>query len=191
MKAHFIASGTNLKADIHNYRNIVRYIESLNVSLTRNWLEPAYKRSKSNIKNPVSWQDVYRSNLEAVSKADIIVAEISRKSFLVGFQVANALQQKKPILLLSDNDQVETAIGASIDEDIIQYAKYTPKNLEEVIGKFIDQNKVKKKDLKFNFFIDRKILNYLNWASFHSGDTKSEIIRKALLKEIDRSEFNK
>lgn len=193
MKAYFIASGTNLDEDIDTYRKIISSLDKLGVKLTRNWLESAYKRSKSRPKQEidieVTWKDKYRKNIEAISRADIIIAEISRKSFLVGFLVATSLQMKKPILLLSTHDEVESAIGASRSEEIIKFVKYTPDHLNEVISKFIVENNSGAKDVRFNFFIDRKILNYLNWASLKSGDTKSEVIRKLLIKEIDRSNY--
>jgi hypothetical protein len=189
LKAHFIASGNNLSEDIDLYRKIINILEANDVNLTRKWVEPAYNRSVHNEKSKTLWRDVYQANLDAVTKADIVIAEISRKSFLVGFQVAVGLQQKKPILLLSSHDAIETAIGASMDEEIIKLVEYNDKNLKSEIVKFINLNKPQTKDLKFNFFINRKILNYLNWASMHTGDTKSEIIRKVLIKEINDSEF--
>lgn len=193
VKAHFIASGINLEPNIKIYREIVKSLEECDVKLTHNWLEPAYTRSKHPSKMPkaMSWKEEYRNNVEAISRADVVIAEISNKSFLVGFQVASALQLKKPILLLSSHDQVETAIGASLNEDIIKYVKYTPVTLRTKIVNFINENSTKAKDLRFNFFIDRKILNYLNWASFRTGHTKSEIIREVLMKEIRNSEFEK
>lgn len=188
MKTHFIASGNNLSDDIHLYRKIIDILKKNNVGITREWIETAYKRRNTKVDAPL-WRDVYQSNLDAVTKADFIVAEISRKSFLVGFQVAVALQQKKPILLLSSHSSNETALGASMDEEIIRLVVYTEKTLETELVKFINLNKPQSKDLKFNFFVNRKIMNYLNWASMHTGDTKSEIIRKLLIKEIDNSEF--
>jgi hypothetical protein len=193
MKAHFIASGTNLESDIKTYRQIVKILYKCNVPLTHEWVEQAYSRIKSEKRTEenISWKNEYRTNIEAISKADIVIAEISRKSFLVGFQVASALQLKKPILLLSSHDEVETAIGASLNEDIIKFVKYTRNNLEDKIVEFINENSVRAKNLRFNFFIDRKILNYLNWASLRTGDTKSEVIRKLLIKEISNSEYDK
>jgi len=55
------------------------------------------------------------------------------------------------------------------------------------VGDFIEENRMGAKDIRFNFFIDRKILNYLNWAAFQTGETKSEIIRKLLEQEIDKT----
>jgi len=192
MKVHFIASTVNLKTDINSYRLIINALKKQKVQITSDWLEKAYERIvKSSGENVLeaSWQDIYRENIDAISKADIIVAEVGNKSFLVGFQVAFALQMKKPILLLSKLDKVDSALGVSLNEEIIRYSQYSDNNVEDIINAFIEENRRGGKDIRFNFFINRRLLNYLNWASFQEGKTKSEIIRKILTKEMNRSDF--
>ena len=43
--------------------------------------------------------------------------------------------------------------------------------------------------MRFNFFIDRKIYNYLRWASFKTGKTKAEILRDLVENEIEKQEY--
>ena len=191
MKVHFIGSMTDLENNIGAFRAIVDTIKKSGAKLTREWVEGAYSTSQINDEDDIEtvWPKIYRENKEAVSRADVIIAEISNRSFLVGFQVAYALQMKKPVLLLSNHNRTRGAIGLSENEEIIKFSRYDSTNLEAIIVNFINENSSANKDLRFNFFIDRKILNYLNWASFQTGDTKSEIIRNILKKEIDKSEF--
>lgn len=187
MKAHFIASTINLKDDIKVYQLIVKALKDEGVSLTVEWLEAAYARFKKPDFEK-TWKDIYRETLDAISKSDIIVAEVSEKSFLVGFQVANALNMKKPILLLSRHKNAEGALGVSLNEDIIKFSYYTEKNVAEHVKDFVKENSAGTKSIRFNFFIDRKSLNYLNWASLNTGESKSEIIRRVLSKEINKSD---
>jgi hypothetical protein len=191
MKVHFIGSMTDLEKNIGTFRAIVDIIKKSGAKLTREWLEGAYSTSQINDEDDIEavWPKIYRENKEAVSRADVIVAEISNRSFLVGFQVAYALQMKKPILLLSNHNRTRGALGLSENEEIIKFSRYDSTNLEAIIVNFINENSTANKDLRFNFFIDRKILNYLNWAALQTGDTKSEIIRNILKKEIDKSKF--
>lgn len=187
MKAHFIASTINLKEDIKSFRLIVDAIKKEGATLSKEWLETAYKR----INNPdfeKTWKEIYRESLDAISRSDVIVAEVSEKSFLVGFQVACALQMKKPILLLSRHTNAEGALGVSLNEEIIKFCTYTDDNVRECIKGFMDENRAGTKSIRFNFFIDRKSLNYLNWASLRTGETKAEIIRRVLAKEMDNSD---
>jgi hypothetical protein len=192
MKAHFIASVTDLEDKIVGYRKIVQILSKNGVKLTNEWIETAYERMQigDDAENIESlWPKIYKENREAVSRADVIVAEISNRSFLVGFQVAYALQMKKPILLLSNHSNTKGAIGLSSNEEIIKFSRYDATNIEAIVTNFIKENTTSSKDLRFNFFIDRKILNYLNWVSFQTGETKSEIIRNILTKEINKSDF--
>ncbi len=194
MKAHFIASTVNLLDDIKSYSLIVDALKKHDVQLTSEWLEEAMSRAKETAQDNTQgdlWQNIYRQNLDAISKADIIVAEVGQKSFLVGFQVSNALQMKKPILLLSRFNEVDSAVGVSLHEEIIKFAQYNDDNIEKVIAEFIEENSSGGKDIRFNFFINRRLLNYLNWASMRSGNTKSEVIRKLLEKEMRKSNFHK
>lgn len=192
MKAHFIVSTLNLQNDISTYRYIIKALDKFGVKLTNDWLEETYKR-KINVEsfsnNQEVWQNIYKENINAISRADVIIAEVSKRSFLVGFQVAYALQMKKPILLLSKYARAPSASGVSLNEDIINFSRYNEKNIEKIITTFIDENSTSNRNIRFNFFINRKILNYLKWASFQTGQTKSEIIRNLLVKEIDKSNY--
>lgn len=194
MKAHFIGSLSNISTDVKYYRQIISTLSENNITLTRDWLEKAYEqstKSSDELSKPSSWRAIYRDNLQAISRCDVVVAEVSQKSFLVGFQVALALQKKKPVLILSRHEKVDSISGVSSNEDIIKHAVYDEKNLHEIIRSFISENNKGGKDIRFNFFMDRKLLNYLNWASFQTGHKKSEIIRELLVKEMERSEFDR
>lgn len=191
MKAHFIASTGHLKSDIKNYRAILQALKQHDVTLTSEWLDDAYERMLKGANhegNGRAWESIYRENLDAISRADVILAEVSNSSFLVGFQVACALQLKKPVLLLSTHEQADGALSASLNEEIIRFARYSSNNIDTIVGDFVVENQTGTKDIRFNFFIDRKILNYLNWASFQTGQTKSEIIRSLLEKEINKTD---
>jgi predicted DNA-binding protein len=57
------------------------------------------------------------------------------------------------------------------------------------VSQFLEQNHIENKDLRFNFFIDRQIYNYLRWASFKTGKTKAEILRELVLHDIERQDY--
>lgn len=116
---------------------------------------------------------------------------MSTSSFGVGHQVASAIQQKKPVLLLSRDDIVNDSLVTGLDDTIVHYKEYNNSNLEQIVKNFLEENNVQAKDLRFNFFIDRQIYNYLRWASYKTGKTKAHILRDLVLKEIDKDQkFN-
>lgn len=192
MRAHFIGSAVSLSEDVESYRAIVRALKSCDVQLTSNWVEQASKKLNSDKKTAPTneeWNKIYKENVEAISKADIVVAEIGKKSFLVGFQVSMAIQLKKPTLLLSKFEQIDSAIGVSLNEELATYCQYNEKNTVNIISEFVNNNSRDMKQVRFNFFIDKKLLNYVNWRSLKTGKTKSDIVRDALRADMDISDF--
>jgi len=58
-----------------------------------------------------------------------------------------------------------------------------------MLEKFMVDNDIQSKDMRFNFFIDRKIYNYLRWAAFKTGKTKAEILRDLVETEIEKQNY--
>ena len=43
--------------------------------------------------------------------------------------------------------------------------------------------------MRFNFFIDRPIYNYLRWAALKTNKTKAEILRELVQREIENKDY--
>lgn len=187
MIVHFIASKGNIEKNIENYKQIIKIIRDLGHEIARDWVECEYNLQETDKPHSaVNWQQVAEENTTALAKADMVIAEASAKSFSTGFQVANAIQQKKPVLILTDNDSLKDTFASGIKSDFINTAEYTNENLKDIICDFMVNNEIDNKDLRFNFFIDHKIHNYLRWASYKTGKNKSEILRELVIREIDK-----
>lgn len=102
--------------------------------------------------------------------------------------MAQAVQQKKPTLLLYRDNSFPGAVDLSNSANFIVAAEYDEKSLEQILDKFIEENTINVKDMRFNFFIDRQIYNYLRWAAFRTGKTKAEVLRELVKNEIDKKE---
>lgn len=191
MLIHFIASKSNLDKEIDNYRKIVDIIQKQGHKLTRNWIEGAYKIAQEGdgFKN-LDWDSIYAENMEALARADLVIAEATTKSFAVGFQTAVALQHKKPTLLLQREEVKEkTFYPATAKDNLLVHHIYDDTTLEKIVEDFLKENMIDSKDLRFNFFIDRKIYNYLRWAAFKTGKTKAEILRDLVQNEIEKQDY--
>jgi nucleoside 2-deoxyribosyltransferase len=187
MKVHLITSRPTLENDMETLRRIISFIESRNHSLAVNWIEEARKRSKGSEGQNPDWAWIFKNNLETIAKADVIVAETSYENFGVGYQVAVAVQQKKPVLMLRHKDADKNAFATGVEDGWVKRAEYTENDLEDILDKFLEANDIQAKDMRFNFFIDRPIYNYLRWAAFKTGKTKAEILRELVVREIDKS----
>lgn len=188
MIIHFAASSRNVIENIGHYRAIIKAIHSQGSMLANDWVEPAYMQlSEGTSYDHDSWASLSRSLIEALARSEILIAEVTSPSFGTGFQVATAMQQKMPILLLvRKTDNLKTSFNEGIEDTLVERHHYTDKNIEEIVAKFIKKNTIDTKDLRFNFFIDRDIYNYLRWTSVRTGKTKAEILRGLVSKEIDK-----
>jgi hypothetical protein len=193
MIIHFIASKGNVLQEIEEYRSIVNLIKKRGHTLARDWVEPAYEAAlhdpDQRDDDSVDWRRVDQDNLAAISKADLIIVEATKKSFFVGYGVAQAVNQKKPILILTRDNTFPGASQLSASSDIIYSANYTPDTLDGIVSKFLEENTIETKDMRFNFFIDRAIYNYLRWAAFKTGKTKAEILRELVQREIEKKDY--
>jgi len=191
INVHFITAKRNVVNDVETLRRISNIIKDQKHHLLDDWIEEAFDRrvNKKDDGFTGDWVTIYESNLENIAKADVVIAETSYDTFGVGYQVAVAVHQKKPVLLLRhENAQVDSYATGVIDS-WVQKASYTDENLESVLKKFLDENDIVTKDMRFNFFIDRQIYNYLRWSALKTGKTKAEVLRELVTREITKDEL--
>lgn len=191
MLVHFVASRSNIEEDIEYFREINKTILDSEHKLTRDIVEPIYKLVTSGKyeqkAEEIDWKKLNKENTEAITKADLVIAEVSARSFSAGYQVALAIKEKKPTLILARNSHLKATFRSGLSSDFVKVAEYKDKeDLHKIVSDFITENSVGPKDLRFNFFMDRKIYNHIRWIAYKTGKSKSEIIREALLRDIDR-----
>ena len=187
MKVHLITARPSIEHDITTLRKMVEVIEGAKHTLIRSWIEEAYSQLNNPALPKADWANIYKSNLEAITRADVVIAETSYENFGVGYQVALAVQLKKPVLILRHAGADKNAFVTGVEDTWIVRSEYTEKNLADIINKFLRDNDIQTKDMRFNFFIDRPIYNYLRWAAHKTGKTKAEILRELVSKEIDKA----
>lgn len=187
MLVYFITSKKALNSRIENLRSLVKIIHGEGHVLTYDWLEPIYATQQKEKSGDIDWPQVYKSSIEAITRADVVVAETSVESFGVGYQVAMATHLKKPTLLLRADEVADHVFASGIPAGDVVQKSYDAKNVEGIMRKFFKDNDIQAKDMRFNFFIDRPIYNYLRWAAYKTGKTKAEILRDLVSKEIDKT----
>lgn len=188
MKVHFITSRTTLQEDMAVIQKVAEVVRNSAHSIALDWFDEAHKRNAHNTNNLADWENIFKQNLETIAKSDVVIAEVSYDSFAVGYQVACAVQQKKPVLMLRHAEMEDDVFAAGITDSWAQREKYKDTDhLADIIETFLRDNDIQTKDMRFNFFIDRPIYNYLRWTSLKTGKTKAEILRELVEREIDRS----
>ncbi len=187
MLVHFAAPQQKILEDISYYRKIVKAIHERGDSLTRDWLEPAYEvANRGGDFSSIDWPTIYRENMEALARADVVIVDITHSNFAIGYMTAISVQHKKPTLVLFRDKAVVGTMASGLDESLIKLQEYDEASLDKIVFKFLEDNRIDTKDMRFNFFIDRPIYNYLRWAAFKTGKTKAEILRELVSREIDK-----
>lgn len=188
MIIQIIGSAKNLKEDLPFYHSMLEVIHDDGAVIARDWISAAQNRLDKNIirdDTKVVWEEVHKENSEAISRSDIVIIEATNYGFQEGFYVSQALQLKKPVLLLTRED-IRGRLIHGIKHKMLTVQHYdTQEELKKIVDKFIKINTLSSKDLRFNFLIDRQIYSYLREVSYETGKNKSEIIRELLEQEIE------
>ncbi|MDX2776550.1 hypothetical protein PV379_04260 [Streptomyces caniscabiei] len=188
MIIQIIGSAKNLKEDLPFYHSMLEVIHDDGAVIARDWISAAQNRLDKNIvrdDTKVVWEEVHKENSEAISRSDIVIIEATNYGFQEGFYVSQALQLKKPVLLIT-RENVRRRLIHGIKHKMLTVQHYdTQDELKKIVDKFIKTNTLSSKDLRFNFLIDRQIYSYLREVSYETGKNKSEIIRELLEQEIE------
>lgn len=190
MIVHLIIPRDGLQENILNIQKVVDIIKAKGHSLANEWIEDAYKRTSGGEEvSDQDWQKIIEENLAAIAKSDVIIADVSYDSTAMGYQIATALHQKKPTLLILQDGKRVPAFTWNIPSSFLKKEAYTSDNIADKIAPFLQDNDIGTKDMRFNFFIDRGIYNYLRWAALKTGKTKAEILRELVNREINNKEY--
>lgn len=191
MLIHFITTATSLNEEnIENVRRVIKAIQAKGHTLAKDWIETAYEDiQKDRAAGEQAWQAIIEEDFEALAKADVVIADVSFDSTAIGYQIATAIQQKKPTLLILQEGRRVPPFTWNIPSSFLNKVEYNKDNLDDQITPFLEDNNIAIKDMRFNFFIDRPIYNYLRWAALKTGKTKAEVLRELVQQQIEKHDY--
>lgn len=184
MKVHFSAPLQDLDKHIHSYELIVDSIRGAGHELARDWLQE-YQRTKIRDQHysDEEWRHINDDTLVSLENADVVIIEATISSFSMGYIAAKALANKKPLLMLF-NENIQPYILNSSNTLIRSEVYKNSDELRKIVTTFLDVIDVDAKNLRFNMVLDREVYNYLNWESVNTGKTKAQIVREVLKERI-------
>lgn len=187
MKIYFLGTFSKLDEYEDNYRQIVEVLESKGHKV----LSDHILMDKAKIKElDKSDQRAYFRKMQSrIKSADVMVAEVSFPTASIGYEIAYALENEKPVLVLRqmDNSQKLGAIFEGNTSEKFIVREYSLDNLEQIITKNIGIMK-EMLDVRYNFFITREIVHYLNHVAKTKRIPRSVYIRNLIEHEIDDDE---
>jgi len=190
MIVHFIGSKSEIKEELPYYRAILAKVRELGHEIARDWIEEVHSLAQHGRlkKETESWNQIDKENTDAIASSDVIIVEVTAKSFFAGYQVAQAVLQKRPVLILTRDDSALAISGLSTPTGFVKSVVYDLDSLESILSDFLKEHTIKTRDLRFNFYLDRTTYAYLHWMAAKTGKTKAQVIRSMLEREMSKPE---
>ncbi|MDQ6985958.1 MAG: hypothetical protein Q9M91_05895 [Candidatus Dojkabacteria bacterium] len=169
---------TNYKdSEIKAFKEGIEYLKKLGHNITQD----VSLRKGSKKGTTVSAENLHDKIRKLIKNIDILITEVSVPDSKTGFEISQALGEKKIVIALkkdsvSDNE-FEYIEGASSRNLIIK--TYNPKNISDVIDSAVEEAK-KKMDTKFILIISSEIERYLDWAASTKRMHKAQIVRNSI-----------
>lgn len=135
-------------------------------------------------------EGTYKSNQELIRKNDFIIAETTDYSGGIGYLIADALNNKTPVLALFNTEKgrkPSNIIKSSAVSKRLEFKKYNSNNLDKIIKEYILRGKTMY-DTKFLVNLPAKLDRFLEFYAYKRGIPKSHIVREAI---VDLMEKNK
>ncbi|HEY5695678.1 MAG TPA: hypothetical protein VIQ80_02480 [Candidatus Saccharimonadales bacterium] len=184
---HVTGSARKLEDDLEFLQTIMQSVYANHATVFRDWVGVATSRQKQNIPDEeVDWETILNENIDAIKKSDLVIVEASQARFSQGFQVYVAAQHKKPTLVVTRSEIKERFISGVGNKFITLKQYSTIAELQELVAKFIKQNTIPEKDLRFNMILDRRIYKFLRDTAHETGKNKSQIVRELLENEAEK-----
>ena len=186
-QVHVTGSARQFGEDEAYLRAIIQTVYDSHAMVFRNWLDAAASRTKNGVRDQdADWEAILNDNIEAIKKSDLVIVEATQARFSQGFQAYTAARYKKPTLIVS-RSQIKDRFISGVNSKLITIKQYTTEEeLRAIVAKFIKQNTIPEKDLRFNMILDRRIYKYLRDTSYETGKNKSQIVRELLEKDLER-----
>lgn len=185
MKLYFVASARLVDIDPKLYSKMYSCLSTEGKMVSdkvMKWVKTGVK-DMSGVPQKIKREN-YIQSIDSVKKADIIIMEVSGHSMSMGYLISNALEMNKPVIALHNKEHTPVFIKGINDSKLI-ICEYDGENVEQII-----KGALKKAgsliDVRFNFFVNPKILNYLDWVAQKRMQPRSVFLRNLIEHEMKK-----
>ncbi len=187
MKIYFGCHTRDLDEFHQNHREIREILLELNNEFTHDWLGEVVHGTQKDLNMKIWYQKIMKSLISA----DVAIFDISRPSLSLGHQIAFALDNKIPTLLVaqkSEQNIQDSFISGAISESLISISYSKTFELKPKLKKFIESIEAKKMG-RVNFLLEKKYLDYLNWSKTIKNRSLTDSIRQGLDALMSKDNF--
>jgi len=128
--------------------------------------------------------NVYKSALNFVKQADLVILEVSTHSLTMGYLIKHAIDVHTPIIALHIKEHSPGFI-LGIENDAFQLIEYNKENLKNKLKNAISYVE-NLEDVRFNLMLSPKVNIYLTEAAKEVNLSKAKFIRN-LIKEHQKN----
>ena len=185
MRVCFVASIKNKEVNLKYYQEIIRVLKETGDKV---FCEHVMGNSQANLDSLSEDKKVqfHKNVMDQVKKADLVVAEITSQSLSVGFLISMSLDLSKPTVLLYRGSSKPNIISTLEQSDKLLVGSYSELgDIEKVLSDYLDKARGKS-DVRFNFFVSPKILNYLDWIAQKRMIPRSVFLRNLIEREMKK-----
>jgi hypothetical protein len=181
MKAYYLAPQQDFFRNHGFYQSAIQAIQKEDVAITDTWIVD-YNRSASDNGTARDSSMYYQEAMTHIMDSDIAIFDATVSSMSIGHQLTYALYLQKPTLLLVNGAyrNPKDLFIAGSESSLLQIATYErQEEVEQKVRDFIRENRQAKK-MRLNLALDKAQSEYLTWASFTYGITKTSLVQQAI-----------
>lgn len=126
-------------------------------------------------------KEAYKMLQDNMKAADIYIADITYPSVGIGFEISQALSERKQTLVLFHKDSPfspKANIEAQ-ESEFITFQEYDSEKLEQILLEFLEAAKGKL-DTRFTLTISGELDKYLTWSAEDQRVPKADVVREVL-----------
>lgn len=183
MKIYFSASRFYKKDYLNSYDTIVDLLNKGGYEVqdgSQSKLVPMGSRMPEEEKS-----SLYKTMEKKMDKSEICVFEASYPSTIhIGHEITLAITKNKPVVVFFEKGK-EPLLFRGLKGEKVYWVEYEGKEIEEKFNEVMEQAK-KNIDVRFNFFVNPRILSYLDWVSKKRMVPRSVFLRDLIEKEMKK-----
>lgn len=184
MKITFVASIRGKQQHIAAYKRIVSTLHQLSSSVFSDHVMGTQQQQLDKMSDPQD-QKFHLTIFKKINSSDIVVSEASHESMSVGYLLAYAVEQGKPVVVFYSKKKDEPNLFPTLvrSEKVIVVQYSSEQELPELVRNYVEYA-VSKADTRFNFFISPSITSYLDWISKNKNIPRSVYLRGLIEKDM-------
>lgn len=188
MKVFFGGTLPRFEEKKEDYIAIRQTLLDQGCTIMRDWIQEELEG-----KVKTTWPQRWRLVQEALKQSDACILDCTLMDVYVGEQLAMIVEKELPLLLLVDGSVKDVSDSPLTDyfisKDHMQYIQkkiYTRDNVKTIIYDFLEWVKANRKIVRFNLEIEKNLDDYLKEKAKKHNTSKSEEIRKLVIKDMKK-----